>query len=104
MNLDIAKRNQLGESLPNIYFAMVNLYQFVLEGELMVNLYQFVLEGELMVNLKPNSFDEKVNRSEGLKRVSSRCHLTAAFNDLVSCILSCSIQKNKTKQTKKNPC
>ena len=44
MNFDIAKRTQLGESLPNnsnIYFAMVNLYQFVLEGELMVNHYQF---------------------------------------------------------------
>ena len=39
VNLDLKLMNQLGESLPNFIFAVVNLDPIVLErGELMVNL------------------------------------------------------------------
>ena len=59
--------NQLGESLPNFIFAVVNLDPIVLEKRW--------TDGESW----PYNFVEKVNRGEDLRWVGSRCPLTHAL-------------------------
>ena len=72
MNLDLEKSNQLGESLPNFIFAVVNLDPIILEKRW--------IDGESW----PNDFVKKVNRGEDLRWVGSKCPLTHA---LMCCIL-----------------
>ena len=59
--------NQLGESLPNFIFAVVNLDPIGLE--------KWWTDGESW----PYDFVEKVNRGEDLRWVGSRCPLTHAL-------------------------
>ena len=66
VNLDQEKTNQLGESSPNFFFAVVNLDPIILEKRW--------IDGESW----PNDFVEKVNRDEDLRWVGSRCPLTRA--------------------------
>ena len=66
-NLDLEKTNQLGESSPNIIFAVVNLDPIILEKRW--------IDGESWLN----NFVEKVNRGEDLRWVGSRCPLTFAI-------------------------
>ena len=67
VNLDVEKTNQLGESSPNLIFAVVNLDPVILEKRW--------IDGESW----PNDFVEKVNRGEDLRWVGSRCPLTHAL-------------------------
>ena len=60
--------NQLGESLPNFIFAVVNLYLIVLEKRW--------TDDESW----PYDFVVKVNRGEDLRWVGSRWPLTHALN------------------------
>ena len=62
--------NQLGESLPNFIFAVVNLDPIVLEKRW--------TDGESW----PYDFGEKVNRGEDLRWVGSRWPLTHALLEL----------------------
>ena len=64
VNLDLEKTNQLGESSPNFIFAVVNFDPIIFEKRW--------IDGESW----PNDFVEKVNRSEDLRWVGSRCLLT----------------------------
>ena len=61
------KTNRLGESSPNFIFAVVNLDPIILEKRW--------IDGESW----PNDFVEKVNRSEDLRWVGSRCPLMHAL-------------------------
>ena len=67
-NLDLEKTYQLGESSPNLIFAVVNLDPIILEKRW--------IDGESW----PNNFVEKVNRGEDLRWVGSRCPLTRALD------------------------
>ena len=67
VNLDKEKTKQLGESLPNFIFAVVNLDPIILEKRW--------IDGESW----PNDFVEKVNRGEDFRWVGSRCPLTRAL-------------------------
>ena len=67
LNLDLEKKNQLGESSPNFIFTAVNLDPIVIEKRW--------TDGESW----PNDFVEKVNRGEDLRWVVSRCPLTCAL-------------------------
>ena len=64
--------NQLGESLPNFIFAVVNLDPIVLEKRW--------ADGESW----PYDFVEKVNRGEDLRWVGSRWPLTHALSDVLT--------------------
>ena len=69
MNPDLERTNQLqvGESLPNFIFAVVNLDPIILEKRW--------IDGESW----PNVFVEKVNRGEDLRWIGLRCPLTCAY-------------------------
>ena len=76
VNLDLQKSNQLGESSPNLIFAVVNLDPIILVKRW--------IDGESW----PNDFVEKVNRGEDLRWVGSRCPLTRALNLCLGCPIS----------------
>ena len=75
--------NQLGESLPNFIFAVVNLDQIVLEKRW--------TDGESW----PYDFVEKVNRGEDLRWVGSRWPLTHALVTYLRKLFFCSAPTQK---------
>ena len=71
VNLDLEKKNQLGEFSPNFIF-MVNLDPIVMEKRW--------TDGKSL----PNNFVEKVNRGEDLRWKGSRCPLTSCISEAFS--------------------